>query len=425
MKENKIFYGWFIVAGCLILNAMGTGIFSSIMGLFFPSIVSEYGYSQAEVAGIISIAILGGLLATGVFAKLYQKYSTRNLVLIFGILQGGAFFMMSQTNSLISMYVVAAFIGIFGMGATALSSPMLITNWFVEKRGTAMGIAVAGAGLGPAVMAPIITSVIANHGHKAGFMVLGAIVFVSMIIAFLLIRDTPEKVGLKPYGQNSGDKVSSNDDQKKNSVEGHSYSLKEAVKTKMFYGFALFIVLICTVVQGVLVQIPSYLAEIGFKGAEIGMVIGAYAFLAGFGKILIGWVYDHLGVFKGNFVFFFFMIAAFLSLVMVPSNNSFIYAYIIFAGIGMGLTPVAVPLLVSILFGTKYYATLYPIFMLLMSVGAIVGGIIAGSIIDSSGYASLLVVAAAGAFIAFLVIQSTMQISKRTQPKFLEEKNMA
>ncbi len=92
---------------------MGTGIFSSIMGLFFPSIVSEHGYSQAAVAGVISVAIIGGLLATGVFSKLYNKYSTRKLVLIFGVLQGIAYMAMSKANTLTLMYVVGVFMGVF------------------------------------------------------------------------------------------------------------------------------------------------------------------------------------------------------------------------------------------------------------------------------------------------------------------------
>jgi hypothetical protein len=85
---KKIHYGWFIVIACMFLNAIGTGIFSSIFGLFFPSIVETYGYSQAAVAGIISIAIFAGLFSTGIFSKLYQKYSTRHLVLIFGLMNG-------------------------------------------------------------------------------------------------------------------------------------------------------------------------------------------------------------------------------------------------------------------------------------------------------------------------------------------------
>lgn len=418
MKNKKVFYGWFVVAGCIILNAMGTGIFSSIMGLFFPSIVEEFGYSQAQVAGIVSIAIVGGLLATGVFSKLYSKYSAKKLVLIFGLLQGASYALMSQANSLTMMYVIGALMGIAGMGATALSAPMLITRWFDKNRGTAMGIAVAGAGLGPALMAPVVTSVISNSGHRIAFIVLGAIIAASMIVAFILIKDTPEEMGLKPFGQNEGDISKSKDDTKTvKTEEAYSYNLKEAVKTKMFYGLTLFIVIICTVVQGLLVQIPSYLNEVGLDASKVGMIVGAYALVAGFGKMLIGWVYDNVGVFKANFIFFTFMILSFASLLMVPTNESFVYLYVVLAGMGLGLAPVAIPLLVSILFGSKHYAAIYPVFMLLMSVGAVIGGIVAGIIIDSSGYSALLVSAIVGALLALVTIQITVKIADKTKNK--------
>ena len=416
MGNKKLFYGWFVVAGCIILNAMGTGIFSSIMGLFFPSIVAEFGYTQAQVAGIVSVAIIGGLLATGVFSKLYSKYSTKKLVLIFGVLQGASYALMSQANSLTMMYVTGVLMGIAGMGATALSAPMLITRWFDKNRGTAMGIAVAGAGLGPALMAPIVTNVIANSGHRVAFIVLGAIIAVSMIIAFLLIKDTPEEMGLKPFGQNEGDVAKSKDDAKSaQKEEVYSYNLKEAVKTKMFYGLTLFIIIICTVVQGLLVQIPSYLNEVGLDAAKVGTIVGVYALIASFGKMLIGWVYDNVGVFKANFIFFTFMILSFVALLMVPANESFVYLYVILAGMGLGLAPVAIPLLVSILFGSKYYAAIYPIFMLLMSVGAVIGGIVAGIIIDSSGYSALLISAIVGALLALITIQITVKVADKTK----------
>lgn len=416
MVDRKFHYGWLVVIACMFLNAIGTGIFSSIFGLFFPSIVAEYGYSQASVAGIISIAIVGGLFATGAFAKLYQKYSTRHLVLVFGVLNGISYLVMSMANTLPMMYAVGAFIGIFGMGATALSSPMLITKWFKDSRGTAMGMAVAGAGLGPAIMAPIITSVIEKGGHKLGFIVLGGIIIGSMIIAFLLIRNSPEDMNLKPYENNK-----TTNDKNDSEKEQYNYTLKEAFKTKMFVGFVLFIVVVCTVVQGLLVQVPSYLNATGFAAGQIGMIVAAYAFVASFGKILIGWTYDKIGVFKGNFIFFGLMITSFVALYMAQSMPNAVYLYVLCAGLGLGLTPVAVPLLVSLLFGSKHYSTLYPVFMIMMSFGAIVGGILAGGIIDSVGYSALIQAAIGGAVLAFATIQMTLKVAEKTHAEKLEK----
>jgi sugar phosphate permease len=414
---KKIHYGWFIVIACMFLNAIGTGIFSSIFGLFFPSIVETYGYSQAAVAGIISIAIFAGLFSTGIFSKLYQKYSTRHLVLIFGLMNGLSYIMMSQAENLVMMYVIGAFIGIFGMGATALSAPMLITKWFSSKRGSAMGIAVAGAGLGPALMTPVITQVLATSGHKLGFVVLGAMVLGSMVLSFLIIRNNPSDKGLKAYGEGVVNEEKDNPE-----VSSYDYTLKEAVKTKMFYGFLLFIIVICTSVQGVLLQVPSYFTSVGFSVTQIGTLISIYALTASFGKIIIGYTFDKVGVFKGNFVFFTLITAAMIALIATENTPNAAYIYVIFAGLGLGITPVAVPLLVSILFGSKHYSSLYPLFMVSMSFGAIVGGIIAGTIIDNAGYQAFLTFGLVGFLLAFVIIQFTMVVARQTHKKTAELK---
>jgi len=232
-----------------------------------------------------------------------------------------------------------------------------------------------------------------------------------MILAFILIRNNPEDVGLKAYEDISKKSSESGDDEAL-SVQ-YDYTLKEAFKSKMFPGFVLFIVMICTVVQGVLIQVPSYLNASGFDTTKIGLIVASYAFVASFGKIIIGWTYDKVGVFKGNFVFFSLMIASFFALIASQAVPQAVYLYVICAGLGLGLTPVAVPLLVSILFGTKHYSTLYPVFMIMMSFGAIVGGILAGLIIDSMGYVVFLQFAVVGILIAFTSIQATMKVAEK------------
>lgn len=418
---KKVFYGWYVVIACMIINAMGTGIFSNIIGLFFPSLIAEFGYTSAQVAGITSIAMFAGIGATGVYSKLYNKYSIRKLVLIFGVLQGASYAAMSFTSNVAGMYGVALFIGIFGMGATALSAPMLTVRWFDKSRGTAMGIGVAGAGLGPAIMAPVVSSVLASSGSGTAFIVLGAMISGAMIVAALLIRDNPEDIGLKPYGQNPGDikeaKEGKEEKVKVSEASAYSYTVAEASKTQMFYGLMFFIIVICTVVQGILVQVASYFTEVGFDTATVGVYIAAYSFVAGFGKMLIGWVYDNVGVFKANFVFFTLMITSFVCLLLLPKNDAFIYGYIICAGLGLGLTPIAVPLLVSLVFGTEHYGKLYPIFMIMMSVGGICGGVIAGIIIGSGGFSALITACIAGAVLGLVLVQATVIMSKKAQAK--------
>lgn len=410
--RKKFFYGWIIVIATILLNSLGIGLFSSIISLFFTPITEVHGFSQAQVAAISAFATIGGLLAAGALGKLYQTKSTRRLVLVFGILQALTFVALSIVNSLIMIYVVSLFMGFATLGATALSAPGLITKWFKERRGFAMGLSMAGAGFGPGIMAPVITTTIEANGYRQGFIVLAAMIVVFIIIAFLLIRDKPEDMGLQAYGLNPGDRHDKETHEVSDASE-INYTLKEATKTKMFLPMVLWTVTAGFVVNGVLLQIPSFYSHIGFSGEWIGTLVGVYAIMAGLFKIVIGQMYDKAGPVKANYIFYSAMILAFVSLMMTQTSNTFVYAYVLFAGIGMGVNIVAVPLLVSHVFGSKNYATIYPVFMLLLSVGGMIGAIGTGMIVDNAGFQPLFTVAVAGGILQLLLAQTTVIMKKR------------
>lgn len=408
--KQKLFYGWIIVAATVLLNSLGIGLFSSIISLFFKPMVDVHGFSQAQISGMSAFATIGGLLAAGAMGKAYQTGSTRKLVLIFGLLQALSFVILSRVDSLVLIYSVSAFMGFATLGATALSAPGLITKWFEEKRGLAMGISMAGAGIGPGFMAPVLTKVIESQGYRQGFVTLAAMIAVMIFIAFLLIKDKPEDKGVKAYGLNPGDKKEGNTENGKE--ETLQYTLKEATASKMFVPMFFWTIIAGFVVNGVLLQIPTFYAHM--KVENFGIYVGAYAMLAGVCKILIGYLYDKIGPKKANFLFYGFMIIAFISLIGALSNSFFIYPWVLFAGLGMGVNIVAVPLLVSRVFGSKNYATIYPVFMLLLSVGGMLGAVGSGLIVDKWGFGILFTVAVAGGLVQLILAQLTIILKNRT-----------
>ena len=50
------------------------------------------------------------------------------------------------------LYMTAVLVGIFSCGAVALPLSIIITNWFQKSRGTAISIALAGSGIGGAII---------------------------------------------------------------------------------------------------------------------------------------------------------------------------------------------------------------------------------------------------------------------------------
>lgn len=415
MNKKSYFYGAVVLA-CMLLNVVGQGIPSSIMGLFIPNIVETLGQSQTAVSAIVSISLLSGMATIGIVTKLYKKYSAKIVVLVLGIFAGLSYIGMGWVTTLPKMYVMAALIGAFGLGATALSAPMLITNWFEDKRSTAMGIAIAGAGIGPALLAPVVTRSIVGGGYKLGFTVLGVLVVGMIVLASLLIKDNPQKAGLEPY-RNGGEATKDKKAAPVAKAVKYNYTLKEAVKSKVFLPFTVYVLLICITVQAILIQLPSYLVSVGFEVSQVGTIIAMYALIAGFGKILIGFTFDKIGFKKSNLVFFSAMVLAFFALDLTASVPQAIYLYVLLAGMGLGLGAVSVPIFVSDVFGSKNYASIYPIFMVLVALGAIIGALLSGAIIDFVGYTAMIRFVIVGVVIAYLAIQTTLKLSDQEHAK--------
>ncbi len=392
---KKLFYGWYIVIATFLLNALGIGVFSNLLGIFFPAMKAAQGFTQAQVSSILVFASLGGLIASMVLGPIYQKKSTRKLILFLGIAQVITFLMLAVVSQLWVIYVVSVFMGFFTLGATALSAPILITRWFKSKRGVAMGISMAGAGVGPGLMTPLLSWIIYTGGYRQGLVVLTIIIAIGMAIAVLLIRDYPEDMNLKAYGDNEGDIQ----EVVKGSSTGKNYTLKEATKTPMFLPLIVVGFLSGFVASGALPQIPTYYEYLGASAKEAGLYLSAYAIAAGIFKVFTGWLYDKKGPIFSNFVFYGLMTLSFVALIFATNGKLFIYAYILFASLGMGVNAIVLPLFVSLLFGTAYYSMIYPVFMLLSTVGGMLGTYVFGWMIDHIGFNAMFVVAIVGSLI--------------------------
>ncbi len=413
MKNKRIYIG--ILLASILLNIISQGIPTNIIGLFFPTMIKELGESQTSVSAIVSFSLIGGVLTIGFYSKLYTKHSLRKVVLGLGILASISYMLVYLTDSITVIYVLSFLMGSFGLGASALAAPMLITKWFDDKRATAMGIAIAGSGLGPTIIAPLIITSIGQGGYRLGYLVLGLVVLAIILLSFLLIKDSPEVVGLEPYRDKSSTKKAKKEKIARTST--YDYTLKEASKTLMFYPFVLFCFLVCIVINGILIQLPSYFGAIGFDPKQIAMVISLYALITGLGKIITGISYDKLGYNKSNTLFFGAMLIAFILLGLVPLNYNLVYLFILFAGLGFGVGAVTVPLFVSSMFGNKYYPQIYTVFTIIVALGAIVGAIYSGFIIDKLGYGALLSSSICLVISSYVLIQLALKFSENDQKK--------
>jgi MFS family permease len=86
------------------------------------------------------------------------------------------------------------------MPLTYIGHSMFLPNWFVRKRGFALGIAFSGVGVFSIVLMPLLQSVIEGSGWRAACLVLAVLCALLIPLNFLLQRKDPESLGLQPDG---------------------------------------------------------------------------------------------------------------------------------------------------------------------------------------------------------------------------------
>jgi len=105
----------------------------------------------------------------------------------------------NQLWQLVLLYGIVASIGL--AGASNVTASAIVTHWFVEKRGLAMGLVLSGMAVGQLVVTPVSLYLIANYDWRLSLLVISAIILIILPICYVFVRSKPEDVGLRPYGE--------------------------------------------------------------------------------------------------------------------------------------------------------------------------------------------------------------------------------
>ena len=137
------FYGWLIVA--VVFVSMGIGVnVRTAFSLLFPPILGEFGWERGVTAGAFSF----GFIVSGVLSPLMGRLMDRSgprLVMEFGVIVMAAGLLLAPlTTEPWHLYLT---IGVLvGAGSVCLGysgQSLFLPNWFVRRRGLAMGLATA------------------------------------------------------------------------------------------------------------------------------------------------------------------------------------------------------------------------------------------------------------------------------------------
>ncbi len=379
-KTKRIFYGWVIVGASVVILAIGLGMFNSTNSVFVKPICDALGFSRSQYTTHRTILTLISAFALPLYGKLIQRAGIKKILLVGAAALPVLIFCYSFANSLWHFYLLAFLNGIFFNALHFMVIGVLVSRWFEDKRGLATGIAYAGSGLGGAVMIPVVSRIVELSGWRFAFQFMGVLGLVILIpVILLLIKDSPESVGLRPYTSSKTVSAPS-----QGAAQAGGLTFQEALASGKFWLLAVGFFFIAVFAGATNTHSAPYLTDIGYPVAMVSAVVSTFMLAMTVGKIFLGFIYDRFGALVGNLLVavcsIAFPIAALLA--FLP-GLPWVYA----VSLGMASCGISVPVSILIIkyFDTKAYPALFSVFTMITSLGSAAAVPAMGAVYDYTG----------------------------------------
>ncbi len=374
-----MYFGWWIVFSSVILGALGGGFQFYGFSAFFLPLADEFDVSRGTLSLVFGLSGVEGALLGPFQGWLVDRYGPRRIML-FGITQMGVgFFLLSFAQSLPMLFV--AYILFIAVGSSfGLFSPAFaaVANWFVRKRGTALGIAMSGVGLG-ALLVSLINFLIEEMDWRGAARVIGIIVWVVGYPLVSLMRHRPEQYGMLPDGAQQA--PPRQEAEEVPSVDEGDFTAKEALRTRAFWMIHISFALRVFVISGTSVHFIPAMAEKGLSAATAAALLGFFGVLSVPGRMAFGIIGD---IFDKRVVIAVSAFAMGLSTLIFASASDLwqIFIFLVLLGLSSGGGVVTFALRGDY-FGRKSFATISGFGSSIMVLGTMTGPVFAGFTFDA------------------------------------------
>jgi MFS transporter, OFA family, oxalate/formate antiporter len=380
-----VYYGWYIVGVAFFANFMSVGTGFYALNAFMEPLCQLRGWTRTDINLALVVGTLFGFSGQFIYGTIVMYTGVRALM-IFGSLVGGmAFIFMARVEALWQFYFfyILLFIGNGAYGG--IVSATAVNNWFVLKRGKAMGFAAAGISFSGAVLPMIAMITILKSGVDGAALVIGGSVMLMAPLAWFVMREWPEEMGLLPDGATAESGLPSRDKAsgtpacnpiKKAGTACDSWPFMRLIRTGAFWKLGLSFAMLMVGTVGVMSQLKPRFTDIGFSSLHAMILMSVTALIGSVGKYSWGSFCDR---FKPRRVVVLMSLAnaAGLSLALYQNSMTTLILFIVVFGFTMGGIMSTYSVMIAIFFGRECFPSVLryiSIFLILQLAGYLIAG---------------------------------------------------
>lgn len=342
-KRHAFFYGWYIVGVGFLANVASSFALASTMSIFLKPLTSDLGVSR----GVFSLLRSGeGIIAACIaplIGTLVDRYGGRWLMVIGTAIVAVGYFLLTYVESFAQFVWIRLTLVTLGdsmMGYMVVN--VIIAQWFTRYRGRALAISSMGVGFAKVCMPLVAASLILWLGWRQTWFAFGLITLGLLVVpALLIIRRTPEAMGLLPDGAEEATGVGVVTS-KKAATAGVGtraqeivWTRGEAARTTAFWLLVITFGISSIGVTGLNLHVYSYVTDLGYSAVIAATVMSIIASMQLASPLVWGLLADRIGA-RYAATLRFVIQGIGLAVAVLSGELVWLYAGFLLYGIGLG-----------------------------------------------------------------------------------------
>ena len=380
LKKIRQNYHWVIALLAFLEMIVFGGLLNSASVYIIPISealeVTRGAYALATMPYSITCTV-----STMVSGYLFQKFGYKKSAIASLILITVSLVITATCRTLWGFCFSKILMGMgYGVCFTA-GAVRIVKDWFFKHQGLVVGLVSMSSGLGGSLLTIILTELIADYGWRMANMIT-AVVMAVITLSYLLLRDRPDEMGLRPFGFGQLPK-----NKKKARQEDHSwagFSFQELLRHPLFYVMCAATLTTCVMLYLTSGVVIPHFQDQGFSPADAAMYQSVYMLAVAVGKLLCGALCDKIGP-KPITIACMVCAAAGQWILGVTADPALSYVGILLFAIGLCMSSIMIPLLAAPLFGYQACLSVNGIFLAMASLATIFSSPISNLFYDKIG----------------------------------------
>ena len=205
--KRRIHYAWVVAAVTFLILLVSAGV-RSTPGLFMVPMEKEFGWSRAFISSAVAVNLLLYGLIGPFAAAVINRWGMRRVCSGAATLVAAGVLLASRLSAPWQLIALWGFVVGAGTGGTSMVLAAIVSSkWFDSRRGVVLGALSAANATGQLIFLPLLARIVAGIGWRSACLAIGGVTVVMALLVRIFMRDSPEEMGLLPYGAVATSKV--------------------------------------------------------------------------------------------------------------------------------------------------------------------------------------------------------------------------